>query len=135
MKRSDKQLYERIMRNVSREIKRVLNEDIQKFDTSDYRDEEQDLISDHEIDDIIDPVTALLTKALSIISGVPRQKISISLGNDGRNQAEYNMSGWSSDQGMEQFSGVLKNKSGLITAIMSYFLPLFLIALIPSLHL
>lgn len=58
-------IYKKIMRNISKEIKRILNEDIQRFDTSDYRDDEQNLISDHEIDNFIDPVTDLLTKVLS----------------------------------------------------------------------
>lgn len=40
MKRYNKILYEKVMRNVSREIKRVLNEDIQKFDVTEYDDPE-----------------------------------------------------------------------------------------------
>lgn len=45
MKKNNKQLYEKIMRDISREIKHTLNEDIQHFDVSEYDDSE---IVDHQ---------------------------------------------------------------------------------------
>ena len=39
-----KSLYEKIMQSVSKEVKRILNEDIQKFNPVDYEDDEHDII-------------------------------------------------------------------------------------------
>lgn len=44
-------LYEKIMRNVAKEIKRILNEDIQHFDVTDY-DDDDIIIDNKDIDNI-----------------------------------------------------------------------------------
>ena len=43
MNRSDKQLYEKIMRSISKEIKHVLNEETQSFNVANYTDDEDPL--------------------------------------------------------------------------------------------
>lgn len=40
MKRNNRYLYESIMRSVSKQVKRTLNEDIQQFDTTEYNESE-----------------------------------------------------------------------------------------------
>ena len=52
MKKQNKAIYEQIMRRVSKEIKRILNEDIQRFDISNYNDEDE-IINNQIIDSII----------------------------------------------------------------------------------
>lgn len=47
MRKDNKILYEKIMRNISEKLKYILNEDIQKFDVSEYDEEPDDLI-DHQ---------------------------------------------------------------------------------------
>ena len=65
MKRNNKVLYEKIMRNVSREVRRILNEEVQCFDTSDYDEDPDNIIDDHVIDDVInDPASKLINKVL-----------------------------------------------------------------------
>ena len=49
MKQHSKRLYEKIMRNVSKEVKKVLNEDIQKFDVSDYIEDDGEILSHQDI--------------------------------------------------------------------------------------
>lgn len=46
------QLYNIIMRNISKEIKYALNEEIQKFDVTEYDNSESDLINTQEIDNL-----------------------------------------------------------------------------------
>ena len=66
MKRNNKALYEKIMRNISNNIKHVLYEDIQNFSTSDYQDQDNEIIDSHDIENmIIDK--SLRVKALSSI--------------------------------------------------------------------
>lgn len=52
MRGFNKALYERIIRNISKEIKSVLNEDIQNFTPSEYSDDELDLIDRNAIRNI-----------------------------------------------------------------------------------
>lgn len=49
---NNKQLYEKIMRNISKQVKNALNEDIQKFDTSDYQENDDDIINNQDIENI-----------------------------------------------------------------------------------
>ena len=37
-------LYEQIIKTISKQVKRILNEDIQRFDTSDYQEDDNDII-------------------------------------------------------------------------------------------
>lgn len=55
--RKNKKLYEQIMYVVSKEIKRILNEEIQNFNPSDFQNDESDIIDTHVITDIcsLDP--------------------------------------------------------------------------------
>ena len=46
MKRGDKQLYEKIMRSVSKEIKHILNEDTHNFDVTEYDEPESVVFQD-----------------------------------------------------------------------------------------
>ena len=48
MKRDNKTLYEKIMRNISKNLKHILDENIQRFDVTDYQDDE---IMDNQIVD------------------------------------------------------------------------------------
>lgn len=52
MKGFNRALYERIIRNISKEIKNVLNEDIQNFTPSEYSDDELDLVDRNAIRNI-----------------------------------------------------------------------------------
>lgn len=45
-------LYEKIMYNISREVKRALNEDVQNFDVADYQENEVDIIDQDTIQNI-----------------------------------------------------------------------------------
>lgn len=49
---NNKYLYNIIMRNVSREVKRILNEDIQNFNPVDYEDDEHDIIDQDTVFDL-----------------------------------------------------------------------------------
>ena len=46
---TDKKLYENIIRNVSREVKRALNEEMEKFNPADYGSDELDILDHQEI--------------------------------------------------------------------------------------
>lgn len=46
---TNKKLYNNIIRNVSREVKRALNEELEKFNPTDYDSDEIDIISHHDI--------------------------------------------------------------------------------------
>lgn len=48
--RNNKRIYQKVMRNISNEIKRILDENIQNFDVTDYSDDETDIIDRHELD-------------------------------------------------------------------------------------
>lgn len=52
MKMNNRVLYEKIMRNVSKEIKRILNEDVQHFDVTDYDDDDDIIVDNKDIDNI-----------------------------------------------------------------------------------
>lgn len=45
----NQQLYNRIIYNISKEVKRALNEDLQKFDVTDYEDDENIIIDNQTI--------------------------------------------------------------------------------------
>lgn len=51
----NKYLYNQIMQNISKSVKRILNEDIQKFDIIDYN--EDDIIDNQEIFNVISQIT------------------------------------------------------------------------------
>lgn len=53
---NNKDLYNSIMSSVSKQVKRILNEDIQKFDTAEYREDEYDITYNHEVKNIIGPI-------------------------------------------------------------------------------
>lgn len=61
---NDIQLYKKIIRNISKEVKRILNEDIQKFDVTGYPDE--DIINNQDVSYLIDPKTLKEEEALFI---------------------------------------------------------------------
>lgn len=50
----NKQLYEKIIYNIAKNIKYALNEDIYKFDVTEYQDEENGILNNQDINDIID---------------------------------------------------------------------------------
>jgi hypothetical protein len=50
MKTSNKTLYNKLINNISKEVKRILNEDIQDFNVVDYQDDNQNLIDHDSID-------------------------------------------------------------------------------------
>ena len=52
MEANNIQLYEKIMRNISKEIKRILNEYIQNFDIGDYQEDETDIINHQDINSV-----------------------------------------------------------------------------------
>lgn len=52
MRRNNRILYEQIIKTISKQVKRSLNEDIQRFDTSDYQEDDNDIIDKHTIDRI-----------------------------------------------------------------------------------
>ena len=80
MNRSYKQLYEQIIKNISREVKYILNEDIQKFDVTDYAD--NDILDYNTINNITNTKYINDTKILwsdlniyilkNIINNVPK---------------------------------------------------------------
>lgn len=47
--RNNKRIYQKIMRNISKQIKHILDENIQNFDITDYSDDETDIIDRHEL--------------------------------------------------------------------------------------
>ena len=53
MKSQNKAIYEQIMRRASKEIMRILNEDIQRFDTGNYQDNTEDILDHDTIDSVI----------------------------------------------------------------------------------
>lgn len=66
MKQNNKKLYEKIIYNVSKQVKQALFEDIQNFDVGDYHDNEDEIIDNHDIENMtIDK--SLRVKALASI--------------------------------------------------------------------
>lgn len=53
MRRSNKILYEQIIKNISKNIKKILNEDIQNFDVADYEEDDIDIIDHDTIESVI----------------------------------------------------------------------------------
>lgn len=56
--RYNKDLYNSIMNSVSKQVKKIINEDIQKFDTMEYQEDEYDIANNHEIKNILGPVAS-----------------------------------------------------------------------------
>ena len=54
MRKNNKILYERIMRNISRQIKHILNEQYEEFDVTEYNDNEENIIDNQEIFNLTD---------------------------------------------------------------------------------
>ena len=54
MRKNNKILYERIMRNISRQIKHILNEQYEQFDVTEYNDNEENIIDNQEIFNLTD---------------------------------------------------------------------------------
>ena len=58
---NNKYLYEKIMRNISKQIKHILNEDIQNFDVTDYEEDEDSVLDQQEVSELLYyPFTILL---------------------------------------------------------------------------
>lgn len=53
MKGDNKALYEKIMSNISKQVKDILNEEIQKFNPAEYNNDEQSIIDQHTINNAI----------------------------------------------------------------------------------
>lgn len=53
MNQANKQLYEKIISNISMQVKRSLDENIQKFDVTDYEENDNDIINQDTIDSIL----------------------------------------------------------------------------------
>lgn len=54
MRKNNKILYEQIMRNISRQIKHILNEQYEQFDVTEYNDNEENIIDNQEIFNLTD---------------------------------------------------------------------------------
>lgn len=50
---SNTRLYEKIIHNISRKLEHILDEDINKFDTVDYNEDDEDLVDHHSTRDIM----------------------------------------------------------------------------------
>lgn len=59
----NKLLYKKIIRSISKQIKHILNEDVQNFDVIEYGDE--DIISNQDLDNMIGPEYQLINKVLT----------------------------------------------------------------------
>ena len=69
---NNKGLYNKIMCSVSKEVKHILNEDIQKFDVVDYEDDEDNIITHETVDNICitDPAIKSLLDILDYLLNI-----------------------------------------------------------------